>query len=81
MTLECAGALCQGLSVSQTVQTVILWKDRLDDFTAQEAVCLLTAIPTLRTINLGQNMISADCKEYLSNLVTCNFPYLQLRMF
>ena len=80
-TVDCAGALCQALGPSTSLETVMIWKDRIDDFTANEVIRLLSVIPTLRTINLGQNMLTVDGKKYIEERVKCNFPGLEVRMF
>jgi len=74
-------ALCFPLGESRSLQTVILWKCRIDDFMASHAVEHLLQIPTIRVINLGQNLLTADGKTYLENNAKAINPYIDLRMF
>ena len=81
LTIETVMSLVNGLRESKSLNTVILWKCRLDDFMASHAVEVLLQIPTIRTINLGQNVLTADGKTYLENNAKAINPYIDLRMF
>ena len=74
-------ALVTPLRESKSLTTVVLWKCRLDDYMASHAVEVLLQIPTIRTINLGQNVLTADGKTYLENNAKSINPYIDLRMF
>lgn len=81
MGYEGAMALCNALRTSVSLETVVLWKCRLDDYTASQIVPLLLQLPRIRTINLGQNVLTADGKTYLENSAKAINPYIDLRMF
>ena len=81
MGYEGAMALCNALRTSASLETVVLWKCRLDDFTASHVVPLLLQLPRIRTINLGQNVLTADGKTFLENSAKAANPYVDLRMF
>lgn len=81
MGYEGAMALCNALRTSVSLETVVLWKCRLDDYTASQVVPLLLQLPRIRTINLGQNVLTADGKTYLENSAKAINPYIDLRMF
>ena len=73
-------ALCNALRTSVSLETVVLWKCRLDDYTASQIVPLLLQLPRIRTFNLGQNVLTADGKTYLENSAKAINPYIDLRM-
>ena len=81
MSMEMAMALCNALKDSPSLTTVVLWKCRLDDVVAAQVVPVLLQIRTIRTINLGQNMLTADGKTFLENNAKAYNPYIELRMF
>jgi len=78
---DMAMALVLPLKESRSLSSVILWKCRVDDFMASHIVENLLQIPTIRTINLGQNLLTADGKTYLENNAKAINPYIDLRMF
>lgn len=74
-------ALADGLSHSGTLQNITLWKDRIDDETGYGIVSFLLRIPTLKMINLGQNVLSIEGKDRIQALVSSYNPSIVLRMF
>lgn len=81
MDLDKALALCTALRDSPSLTTVVLWKCRIDDVVALQVVPVLMQIRTIRTINLGQNVLTADAKTYLENNAKAVNPFIELRMF
>jgi hypothetical protein len=82
ITYEAAVALADGLRFSRSLVGVALWKCRMDDRTAYEAVVRLADIPTLKTINLGENVLTAPGKAQIEQWVAYSHnPALVVRMF
>ena len=74
-------ALAEGLSRSTTLENITLWKDRIDNDTGYGIVSYLLRIPTIRTINLGQNTLSIEGKDRIQALVASYNPAIVLKMF
>ena len=81
MDMDKAMALCTALAGSPSLTTVVLWKCRIDDVVALQIVPVLMQIRTIRTINLGQNVLTADGKTFLENNAKAINPFIDLRMF
>lgn len=82
VTYEAGIALADGLKSSRSLVTIAVWKCRVDDRTAYEMVVRLADIPSLKTINLGENVLTEVGKAQIEQWIAYSHnPALVVRMF